>query len=245
MNDEVAEMVEADEPDDYDRLLAKIGRSVALDTRVAVHEISHFLLDRLNGSDRIVQVSITPSETWEGICYGERRQAFANGGRDASDVRELLQPVMPLPGESHTATADVVQSVLDAVTELMAGEVGERLVLGSANPASDDRRQARELASLICKSEAATDRFIAFCEQQAADLLAPHAMTVMSLQIILRMRRDMTGKELDQALATVLANLELSGERQRRADWRRRDLAASRFRANVDHFDAARLPRHA
>lgn len=95
------------------------------------------------------------------------------------------------------------------------------------------------------KSEAGVDRFIAFCEQQAADLLAPHAMAIMSLQIILRMRRDMSGEELDQALATILANMELSAERERRADWRKCELAASRFRANVDHFDAARLPRPA
>jgi len=53
----------------------------------------------------------------------------------------------------------------------------------------------------------------------------------MSLQIILRMRRDMTGGELDQALATVLAQFELAAERRRRIDWRKRELAASRFRA--------------
>jgi len=123
--------------------------------------------------------------------------------------------------------------VLDTVTELMAGEVGERLVLGSADPARDDRRQARELARLICKSEASVNRFIAFCEQQAADMLAPHAMAVMSLQIILRMRRDMSGEELDQALGTVLANIELAVERRRRAEWRRRELSASSFEADA------------
>jgi hypothetical protein len=41
-------------------------------------------------------------------------------------------------------------------------------VFGSIDPARDDRRQARELASLIAESEASFDRFIAFCEQQAA-----------------------------------------------------------------------------
>jgi hypothetical protein len=111
-----------------------------------------------------------------------------------------------------------------------AREVGERLVLGDAKPARDDRRQARELAGLICKSDAAIDQFIAFCEQQAHDLLFPHAPLIKSLQIILRMRRNMTGEELDQALATVLAQFELAAERQRRADWRRCELAASRFR---------------
>jgi len=226
--------VETDEDDEYHKMLTAIGRTEAMDKRVAIHEVCHYLLDRLNGSDRIVQVSITPSDTWEGICYGERREAFANGGRDASGVRELLQPVMPLPGESHSSTADIVQSVLDAVTELMAGEVGERLLLGSANPARDDRRQARELASLICKSEAGVNRFIAFCEQQAADTLAPHGMIIMSLQIILRIRRDMSGEELDQALASVLGSFQLNTEHSRRAQWKRAIENAARFGASAE-----------
>jgi hypothetical protein len=226
--------VETDEDDAYYKMLTLIGRSEELDQRVAVHEVCHYLMDRLNGSDRIVQVSITPSDTWEGICYGERRQAFANGGRDASDVRELLQPVMPAPGESHSATSDVVQSVFDACAELLAGEVGERLVLGSADPARDDRRQARELASLICKSEAGVNRFIAFCEQQAADMLAPYAMVIMSLQVILRMRRDMSGEELDQALASALGSFQLYAEHARRAQWTRAVESAARFSASVE-----------
>jgi hypothetical protein len=179
-------------------------------------------------------VSITPSDRWEGICYGERRQAFANGGCDAGDVRELLQPVMPLPGESHSSTADVVQNVFDAVTELMAGEVGERLVLGNADPALDDRRQARELASLIAKSEAGVNRFIGFCEQQAADMLAPHAMIIMSFQIILPMRRDVSGEELDQALASVLGSIQLSAERARRQQRAETVTNAARFSAAVE-----------
>jgi hypothetical protein len=221
--------VETDEDDEYLKMLTLIGRSEALDTRVAVHEICHYLIDRINGTDRIVQVSITPNERWEGVCVGKQPKAFTKSALDASDLRAMIEPVMPVPGEDHSSTSDVVQSVLDTVTELMAGEVGERLVLGSANAALDDRRQACELASLICKSEASVNRFIAFCEQQAADLLAPHAMIVMSLQIILRMRRDMTGQELDQAAASVLANFELAVERRRRTEWRQRELSASSF----------------
>jgi hypothetical protein len=145
----------------------------------------------------------------------------------------VIAPVMPLPGEDHSSTSDVVQSVLDTVTELMAGEVGERLVLGSADPARDDHRQARELASLIAKSEAGVDQFIAFYEQQATDLLAPRAMIIMSLQIILRMRRGMSGEELDRAAASVLANFDLAVEHRRRAEWRRRELSASSFETDA------------
>ena len=193
MTDFVENLVETDEDDEYLKMLTLIGRSEALDTRVAIHEVCHYLLDRLNGSDRIFRVSITPNEKWEGVCIGKQPKAFTKAALDASDLRAVIAPVMPLPGEDHSSTADVVQSVVDTVTELVAGEVGERLVLGSAEPARDDRRQARELAGLIAKSEAGVDQFIAFCEQQAVDMLAPHAMIVMSLQIILRMHRDMSG----------------------------------------------------
>jgi len=41
------------------------------------------------------------------------------------------------------------------------------------------------------------------------------------------MRRE----ELDQALASVLGSFGLDAERRRRINWRERELAASRFRA--------------
>jgi len=40
----------------------------------------------------------------------------------------------------------------------------------------------------------------------------------------------------------VEARKALAQERQRRADWRECQLAASRFRAECDQLDAARLP---
>ena len=60
---------------------------------------------------------------------------------------------------------------------------------------------------------------VALCQQQAADMLAPHAMAIMSLQVILRMRRDMGGEELDRAAASVLSSFQLRAERARRARW--------------------------
>jgi hypothetical protein len=88
----------------------------------------------------------------------------------------------------------------------MAGEVGERMFFDDPVFASDDRRQAIELASLVCRSSEAVDRFLSFCERQAFDLLAEHVTVLMSVQIILRMRRTMSGSELDEAIAGVLAD---------------------------------------
>jgi hypothetical protein len=55
-----------------------------------------------------------------------------------------------------------------------------------------------------------------FCEHQAFDLLAENVTALMSLQIILRMRRTMSGSELDDAIRTVLAHEAVARERLRR-----------------------------
>jgi hypothetical protein len=227
-------VADEDESDEYDELLAKLGRTFEQDQRVSGHEIGHFLINRKLGHNTISEVTINPGDGYEGICRGARREAFVTGGetgRDASDVRKNLQPVMPQAGEDRSGTADIFQSVLDACTELMSGEVAEKLLLnGEPSFASDDRRQATELASLICKSPQAVERFIAFCEQQAYDLLFPHAAVLMSIEIVLRIRRTMSGEELDRAIAIVLAEHGAAVERVRRARWQRTIANAVTFK---------------
>jgi hypothetical protein len=171
--------------DEYDTLLASLGRSEEHDQRVAIHELGHLFINRLTGKSSIDEVTINPGDGYDGLCRGARREAFVSGGAigvDARDIRELLQPLMPLEGEDRSAKADVFQSVLDAVTEMMAGEVAEKMLLdGEPTSSGDDRRQARELAALICKTTPAIDRFILLCEQQAYDLLSPYVGVLMSM----------------------------------------------------------------
>ena len=104
-------------------------------------------------------------------------------------------------------------------------------MLGKASFASDDPRQASELAALICKSPRAVEQFLLFCAQQAADLLHEHVTVIMSLQIVLRIRRTMTGEEIDRAIATVLAGQAAAIERIRRARWRQRVENAANFKS--------------
>jgi hypothetical protein len=226
-----------DERDEYDELLAAVGRTPEHDQRVSVHECGHLLVNRLIGNSSISEVTIIPGDGFEGICRGARRQAFVTGdaiGPDASDVRKTLRPVMPQAGEDRSGTADIFQSVLDACTELMAGEAAEKMLLeGTAAFASNDRRQVGELSALICKSPRAVEAFIAFCEQQAADLLSEHVTVMMSLSIVLRIRRKMTGEEVDPAIATVLAGQAAAVERIRRAQWRQRVENATKFQIGM------------
>lgn len=59
----------------------------------------------------------------------------------------MLEPCLPQVGEDRSAKADIFQSTLDACTKLMADEAAERLMLGNADLAADDRRQARSAGS--------------------------------------------------------------------------------------------------
>jgi hypothetical protein len=234
-----------EEVDEYDELLASLGRTEEHDQRVAIHELGHVFVNRLIGNSSVSEVTINPGDGYDGLCRGARRAAFVSGraGVDARDIREVLQPLMPREGEDRRTKADVFQSVLDAVTELMAGEVAEKMLLdGEPTSSGDDRRQARELAALICKTGPAIDRFILFCEQQARDLLSPYAGVLMSMQIVLRIHRTMTGEEIDRVIATVVAGQALGLERIRRADWRKRELSANSFEAACHHVNDASMP---
>lgn len=116
------------------------------------------------------------------------------------------------------------------------------LLSGEPVPSVSDVEQAVALASLVCRSPEAGERFLAFCEQQAHDLLRPHAPMIMALSIVLKIGRTLTGAEIDDVIATTVAGLQLATERRRRAEWRKGELAAERFRASCNHADAATGP---
>jgi hypothetical protein len=231
-----------EEPDEYDQLLAALGRSEEHDHRIAVHEAGHAVAARLLGHP-LGGATVDPGPGYEGRVWGERyAEAFTNGRGDASHVREALAPLMPKPGEDRGAVSDVFGSVHGQCIELMAGRAAERMLLSNSEPVPpvDDLRQARELALLICASEEAIETFIAHCDVAAWDLLLPYGDIVMALSIVLRIKRTLDAAEIDKIISDVEARKALAVEHRRRADWRKRELAANRFQA--DDPDAARLP---
>jgi hypothetical protein len=66
-------------------------------------------------------------------------------------------------------------------------------------------RQARELAMLICTSEEAIETFIAHCDVAARDLLLPYGDVVMTLSIVLRIKRTLDSDEIDKIIADLQA----------------------------------------
>jgi hypothetical protein len=221
-----------------------LGRSYDDDERIAVHEAGHIVVARLLGHP-LGGATVDPGPGYEGRVWGEGHvEAFTNGCGDASHVRETLAPLMPKPGEDRSAVSDVFGNVHAQCIELMAGRAAEAMLLGDSEPVPpvDDLRQARELAMLICTSEEAIKTFIAHCDVAARDLLLPYGDVVMTLSIVLRIKRTLDGVEIDKIIADVQARKGLAIEHHRRADWRKRELAASSFEAACHHVYDASMP---
>jgi hypothetical protein len=164
--------------------------------------------------------TVDPGPGYEGRIWGEHHvEAFSQGRGDASDVRGALAPMMPKAGEDRAPVADIFGQVHSHCLELLAGVAAERMLLGDAAPPVDDLRQARELAMLICSSEEAIETFIAHCDVAARDLLLPYGDVVMTLSIVLRIKRTLDGQEIDKIIADQQTLKARAIEHRRRADW--------------------------
>lgn len=237
-----------EEIDEYDELLAALGRTEDQDQRIAVHEAGHAIAARLLGHEvGGMTVNPDPVRGYDGLCWGVgHTEAFAEGRGDAADVREALVSEMPQAGEDRRPVADVFGNVYAKCIELLAGRAAERMLLdGEPAVPADDLRQARELAILICHSEEAIAAFLAFCDVAARDLLMPYGDVVMVVSIVLRIKRTLDGAEIDKIIWDVEAQKALAVERRRRVDWRKSELAATRFRAECDHTNSVAVPRSA
>jgi hypothetical protein len=150
---------------------------------------------------------------------------------------------MPKPGEDSGSVSDVFADVYHHAIEFLAGRAAEHMLLDQELVGhADDLRRARELALLICKSDEAIETFLGHCAVAARDLLMPYGDLVIVLSVVLRIRRTLTGAEIDDIIADVQARKALMIEHRRRADWPARERSASSFRAEYDNGDAARLP---
>jgi hypothetical protein len=107
-------------------------------------------------------------------------------------------------------------------------QAAEAMLLSDSDPEpqGDDLRQARELALLFCKSEEATETFIALCDVAARDLLMPYGDLLMALSILLRIKRTLNGAEIGKSMWDMEAQKALVVERRRRTEWRKCELAA-------------------
>lgn len=131
MNDENAGF--DDEHDEYDVLLAELGRTEEEDERIAVHEAGHAVAARLLGKPLGgATISPDPNGQYGGLVWGPRHSVAFGSEDDADDVPGLcdnLRDLMPQDGEARGDAADMYLHVLDRCIELAAASVAERMLL--------------------------------------------------------------------------------------------------------------------
>lgn len=235
------------EVDEYEELLASLGRTEDEDKRIAVHEAGHAIAARLLGHPLGgATIDPDPNGKYGGLVWGPGHSVAYGKDDDRDDVPEIcdkLRDLMPQDGEPRADAADIYLHSLNRCIELVAASVAERMLLeGEPVPSASDVEHAVKYASLVCRSSEAAERFIRLCETMADDLLRPYGDVVMALSIVLRIKRTLDGAEIDQIILDVEARKALATEQKRRADWRERELAAGRFRSECDHLSSALLP---
>ncbi len=222
--------------DEYDELLASLGRTEGEDERIVVHEAGHAVCARLLGHPLGgATVDPDPNGKYGGLVWGPRHSvAFGKDDNDA-DVPELcdkLRTVMPADGEARSDAADVYMHALNRCIELAGASVAERMLLaGEPVPSVSDVEHTIKYASLVCRSPEAADRFIRLCETMADDLLRPYGYVLIALSTVLRIRRTLSGEEIDSVIATTVAGFELASEQARRRRWQHPVANAGRFKS--------------
>ena len=89
---------------------------------------------------------------------------------------------------------------------------------------------------LICSSEEATETFIAPCDVAARDLLLPYGDVVMTLSIVLRIKRTLDGAEIDN----IISDLQARKARGSLRDGRHVEIRALRHEDRTDLEDAVK-----
>jgi hypothetical protein len=202
------------------------------DCRICIHESGHALASRILGSP-LGGVTAQAGDGLSGLCWGpEYFTRFAENVDDEPELCEKLVGLMPRIGEPRSVIADITQHCHTMIVELRAGTVAERLFLpGEPWFAADDRRQEIGLASLVASSPPTVDAFIAFCDAEAEAMLRLNEHILRALAEALRIRRTLTGTEVDEVIATAVSERAAEAERQRRLDWKRAEQSAAWFQA--------------
>jgi len=65
----------------------------------------------------------------------------------------------------------------------------------------------------------------------ADDLLRPYGYVLIALSTVLRIRRTLSGEEIDSVIATTVAGFELASEQARRRRWQHPVANAGRFKS--------------
>ena len=157
---------------------------IARDQRIAAHEAAHLTVGRVLGAAFGGASIIENRELgFGGRVWGPDFQSHFAG--EPSTTIEQITELMPGDGDARDDTAEIYAHVHNRVVELTAGSEIEKLKFGHAWPATDDRKQERQLAGLIFSSTEAQDLFIKACAAEARAILQRHHDVVEAMAIAL------------------------------------------------------------
>jgi len=200
------------------------------DYRIALHEAAHLTAGRCLGAlFGGATIDADPALGFSGRCWGPDFELRFASEEDRSRFVAQIDMLMPEDGESHAENIAYAHC-LCSITQLSAGSEAERIHLGVARPATDDRKQERQLAALICSSEESCSALIAACTAEARAILRRHEHVLMALVEALLEHRTLNAEQIDQVIARAAAAKALSEEHERRRSWQRTIEGAATFR---------------
>ena len=193
---------------------------VSRDVRVAQHEAAHLTVGRVLGAAfGGATINADLDLGYGGLCWGPDFKSHFAGETSASVIEQIVE-LMPRDGDTRDDTAEIYQHVFNRIVELTAGSEAEKLQFGDNWPATDDRKQERQLAGLIFSSQEAQSVFIEACSAEARAILRRYADVVDALAAALVEHRTLGSAQIDDTIGRNIAARQLSQEYERRRVWR-------------------------
>jgi ATP-dependent Zn protease len=144
--------------------------------RVVYHEAGHAIVGRALG-DAVASITVEPREIDGRLINGRVRWVSDDGLND-----------------------------FNRCIVLVAGGIAERMFCGETRGLrGTDRDKARKHASEICETEKGIDHLIGAAKSEADRILIENSFLVEALVDQLRVRRTMTGREVESCIADVEA----------------------------------------
>jgi hypothetical protein len=216
------------------------GRSADRNVRIAAHEAGHALVGRCIGT-HIHLCTIVPDDEqgYQGhtVRSGPVTALELNDDSTILDTAEVmaicerLLELEPEIGANRIESSEAYQRCQGNIIELMGGEAGERLlhpdlpVLGAIH----DHTEALSFAKIAVATKPAVGALIEYCKSEARGLLEQNIDVARALVAALIEKGTLLSDEIDAIISGTVVARSLEKERQRRTDWKQRELSAADF----------------
>jgi hypothetical protein len=215
-------------------------RSEMRNRQIAGHECGHTLISRALG-DTVWSVTIVPDRGpngYEGRCVRSgppSELTLAENGPDKTDeilsICERLERITPELGSARVDLSEYVVRCQNNICALVAGECAE-FILHPTLPslgAQHDHVEAAAFARVAVAAQPATMALLEYCRAEASALLTTNKDILDALVDELVKHGTLSGDQIDSIISGCISARSIAAERERRQDWRTRELSAATF----------------